>query len=201
MRRWSTGSGPTHALRFPWTRRSATSRLPEPPADRPLVGVNMISSVDGRAQLDGLADGLGSREDRRLMRLYRVGYDAVASGAGTLRADDFYSWLPEDLAQRRVELGKPPQPLAIVIGGSSAIPTDRRFFAHPEQPRAVVVGLGQPARRRGRAGRRRGLGRRPTPNPQPGWLLGRLAERGVRTAADRGRADRQLVVPGRRCPR
>ena len=48
--------------------------LPEPPADRPLVGVNMISSVDGRAQLDGLADGLGSREDRRLMRLYRVGY-------------------------------------------------------------------------------------------------------------------------------
>jgi len=90
--------------------------LPAPPADRPLVGVNMISSVDGRAQLDGLADGLGSREDRRLMRLYRVGYDAVASGAGTLRADDFYSWLPEDLAQRRVELGKGPQPLAIVIG-------------------------------------------------------------------------------------
>ena len=64
--------------------------LPDPPADRPFVGLNMISSVDGRAQLDGLADGLGSREDRRLMRLYRVGYDAVASGAGTLRADDFY---------------------------------------------------------------------------------------------------------------
>jgi 2,5-diamino-6-(ribosylamino)-4(3H)-pyrimidinone 5'-phosphate reductase len=154
--------------------------LPEPPADRPLVGVNMISSVDGRAQLDGLADGLGSREDRRLMRLYRVGYDAVASGAGTLRADDFYSWLPEDLARRRGELGKPAQPLAVVIGGSSTIPTDRRFFAHPEQPRAVVVGADSP-----HAGATELAGVEvwvaPTPNPQPGWLLGQLAERGVRT--------------------
>ena len=154
--------------------------LPEPPADRPLVGVNMISSVDGRAQLDGLADGLGSREDRRLMRLYRVAYDAVASGAGTLRADDFYSWLPDDLAQRRAAHGQPPQPLAVVIGGSSAIPTDRRFFAHPEQPRVVAVGSDSP-----HAGEAALAGvevwTAPTPNPEPGWLLGRLAERRVRT--------------------
>lgn len=154
--------------------------LTEPPTDRPLVGVNMISSVDGRAQLDGLADGLGSREDRRLMRLYRVGYDAVASGAGTLRADDFYSWLPDDLAQRRVELGKPPQPLAIVIGGSSAIPTDRRFFAHPEQPRAIAVGSdSQHAGSAELAGVE--VWTAPTAHPEPRWLLGRLAERGVRT--------------------
>ncbi|HEY8180322.1 MAG TPA: dihydrofolate reductase family protein [Candidatus Limnocylindria bacterium] len=154
--------------------------LPDPPAHRPLVGVNMISSVDGRAQLDGLADGLGSREDRRLMRLYRVGFDAVASGAGTLRADDFYSWLPEDLAQRRADLGRSPQPLAVVIGGSSAIPTDRRFFAHPEQPRAVVVGSDSPhAGEADLAGVEVWVA--PTPNPEPGWVLGRLAERGVRT--------------------
>ncbi len=171
--------------------------LPEPPADRPLVGVNMISSVDGRAQLDGLADGLGSREDRRLMRLYRVGYDAVASGAGTLRADDFYSWLPDDLAQRRVELGKPPQPLAIVIGGSSAIPTDRRFFAHPEQPRAIAVGSDSPHAGSAELARRRGL------DGADGAPRAEMAARpagGARgaNAPDRGRADRQLVVPGRR---
>ena len=154
--------------------------LPEPPAGRPLVGVNMISSVDGRAQLDGLADGLGSREDRRLMRLYRVAYDAVASGAGTLRADDFYSWLPNDLAERRAAQGKPPQPLAVVIGGSSAIPTDRRFFDHPEQSRAVAVGSNSP-----HAGEAELAGvevwTAPTANPEPDWLLDRLAERGVRT--------------------
>jgi riboflavin biosynthesis pyrimidine reductase len=154
--------------------------LPDPPAGRPLVGVNMISSLDGRAQLDGLAEGLGSREDRRLMRLYRVAYDAVASGAGTLRADDFYSWLPDDLARRRADGGKPPQPLAVIIGGSSALPVDRRFFAHPEQPRVVVVGSDSP-----HAGASELAGVEvwvaPTPHPEPGWLLPRLAERGVRT--------------------
>jgi riboflavin biosynthesis pyrimidine reductase len=154
--------------------------LPDPPAGRPLVGVNMISSVDGRAQLDGLADGLGSREDRRLMRLYRIGYDAVASGAGTIRADDFYSWLPDDLVARRVASGRPPQPLAIVIGGSSAIPTDRRFFAHAEQPRVVVVGSDSP-----HAGADELAGvevwTAPAPNPEPGWVLAQLTERGIRT--------------------
>ena len=165
---------------LPLDEAFADLALPDPPVGRPLVGVNMISSVDGRAQLDGLADGLGSREDRRLMRLYRVGYDAVASGAGTIRADDFYSWLPDDLAAKREDAGKPPQPLAVVIGGSSAIPTHRRFFAHAEQPRAVVVGSDSP-----HAGARELGGvevwTAPAPNPEPSWLLERLADRGVRT--------------------
>lgn len=165
---------------LPLDEAFADLALPEPPADRPLVGVNMISSVDGRAQLDGLAEGLGSREDRRLMRLYRVAYDAVASGAGTLRADDFYSWLPDDLARRRVALGKPPQPLAVVIGGSSPIPTDRRFFAHPEQPRVLVVGADSPHAGHAELGGVE-VWTAPAPNPEPAWLLGRLAERDVRT--------------------
>jgi riboflavin biosynthesis pyrimidine reductase len=165
---------------LPLDEAFADLALPDPPPGRPLVGVNMISSIDGRAQLDGLADGLGSREDRRLMRLYRVGYDAVGSGAGTLRADDFYSWLPDDLAARREVAGDPPQPLAIVIGGSSPIPTDRRFFAHPEQPRLVVVGSESPhADTVELAGVE--VWTAPAPNPEPAWLLGRLAERGVRT--------------------
>ncbi|MEO7296720.1 MAG: hypothetical protein ABIZ57_11310, partial [Candidatus Limnocylindria bacterium] len=31
------------------------------PSGRPLVAINMVTSIDGRAQLDGTADGLGSR--------------------------------------------------------------------------------------------------------------------------------------------
>jgi riboflavin biosynthesis pyrimidine reductase len=152
--------------------------LPDPPSGRPLVGVNMVTSLDGRAQLGGNAEGLGSRADRRLMRLYRTAYDAVASGAGTLRADDFYSWLPEDLAAGRSAAGRPPQPLAVLIAGAGELPTDRRFFAHAEQPRAVAVGADSPH-----------AADRPLPGvdtwvapdtvPQPGWLLERLAERGV----------------------
>ena len=99
--------------------------LPSPPEGRPLVGVNMVTSIDGRAQLGGRAEGLSGRADRRLLQLLRVAYDAVGSGAGTLRADDFYSHLPADLAARRTAAGRPAQPTAMVIAGVSPVPTDR----------------------------------------------------------------------------
>ncbi|HET6744559.1 MAG TPA: dihydrofolate reductase family protein, partial [Candidatus Limnocylindria bacterium] len=143
--------------------------LPDRPLGRPLVGVNMITSIDGRAQLGGNAEGLGSRADRRLMRLYRSAYDAVASGAGTLRADDFYSWLPDDLAEQRVAAGQPAQPFALLIAGTGAIPTDRRFFTHAEQPRAVAVGADSPYANEPLSGVETWVA--PDPVPQPGWLL------------------------------
>jgi riboflavin biosynthesis pyrimidine reductase len=154
--------------------------LPDAPANRPLVGVNMVTSIDGRAQLGGLADGLGSRADRRLMRLYRAAYDAVASGAGTLRADDFYSWLPDDLAARRAAAGRPVQPLALLIAGAGPLPTERRFFEHHAQPRAVAVGVGSPhAREEPLPGVETWVA--PTAVPQPDWLLQRLTSLGVRS--------------------
>jgi riboflavin biosynthesis pyrimidine reductase len=150
--------------------------LPPSPAGRPLVGVNMVTTIDGRAQLGGRAEGLSGRADRRLMQLYRAGYDAVGSGAGTLRADDFYSHLPADLAARRAAAGQPPQPTAVVIGGSSEIPTDRRWFRHADQPRILVIGAGAevPEVDSGTE-----VLAAPTTTPQPDWLLGVLAERGI----------------------
>jgi riboflavin biosynthesis pyrimidine reductase len=149
--------------------------LPSPPQGRPLVGVNMVTSIDGRAQLGGRAEGLSGRADRRVLQLLRVAYDAVGSGAGTLRADDFYSHLPADLAALRTGAGRPAQPTAVVIAGVSPVPTDRRWFSHADQPRILVVG-GGPA-----TGEPPGteLLVAPTDQPEPGWVLERLAERGI----------------------
>ena len=151
--------------------------IPPSPPGRPLVGVNMVTTIDGRAQLSGRAEGLSGRADRRLMQLHRAAYDAVGSGAGTLRADDFYSHLPGDLAARRAAAGRPPQPTAVVIAGTGAVPTDRRWFNHGDQPRILVVG-GGPA-----LGELPGteLLVAPTNDPEPGWVLERLAERGIRS--------------------
>jgi 5-amino-6-(5-phosphoribosylamino)uracil reductase len=152
--------------------------LPPAPAGRPLVAINMVTSIDGHAQLGGNAEGLSSRVDRRLMRLYRAGFDAVASGVGTLRADDFYSRLPADLAERRATAGRPPQPTAVLVAGESRIPTDRRWFGYADQPRVVAVASSSPH-----------AGDEPLPGvetwvapngaPQPGWLLERLAAMGI----------------------
>ena len=150
--------------------------LPPSSPGRPLVGVNMVTSVDGRAQLAGSTEGLSGRADRRLLQLLRVPYDAVGSGVGTLRADDFYSHLPADLAERRVAAGRPPQPIALVIGGGGAVPTDGRWFAHADQARILVLGAHAP-RPDLPAGTEVLVA--PTAAPEPGWLLGQLAERGV----------------------
>jgi 5-amino-6-(5-phosphoribosylamino)uracil reductase len=155
--------------------------LPHPP-DRPVVGVNMVTSIDGRAQLAGTAEGLSGRADRRLMQLYRAAYDAVAAGVGTLRADDFHSRLAANLAERRGAAGHgpQPQPVAVLIAGSRPLPTDRRWFApQAGQRRIAVVGDASPH------------AAVPLPRvetwvapgavPDPAWLLDRLAAEGVRS--------------------
>ena len=152
-------------------------RLPEPPSDRPFVAVNMVTSIDGRAQLAGSAEGLGSRADRRLLRLYRAAFDAVGSGAGTLRAAGAWLRVGDDLAARRAGEGRSPNPVGIVIAGSEPVPTDARWFAGDER-RILVVGAANPLTE---APAGTDLLRAPDDRPHPRWVLDRLAERGIRS--------------------
>jgi riboflavin biosynthesis pyrimidine reductase len=141
--------------------------------ERPWVGVNMVTSVDGRAQLGGGADGLGSRVDRRLMRLLRAGFDAVATGSGTLRATGFWPQLPAELAVRRAEHGRAPQPASVVIAGSHPVPLER--WRGEDVPRILVVGSENPQLPAPGIE----LLRAPTPDPEPRWLLEQLGQRGI----------------------
>jgi riboflavin biosynthesis pyrimidine reductase len=142
---------------------------------RPAVAVNMVTSIDGRAQLAGTAEGLGSRADRLLLRLYRAAFDAVLSGAGTLRQPGIWLRVGGELAARRAAQGRTPNPIGVVVAGSSPIPTDARWF-EGDEPRILVVGSDNPLER-APAGTE--LLRAPEPRPRPGWVLERLAERGV----------------------
>ena len=147
------------------------------PGDRPLVAINMVTSIDGRAQLKGTAEGLGSRTDRRLMRLYRAAFDAVGSGAGTLRATGVWLRVGDDLAERRVADGRAPNPLGVVLAGSDPVPTEGSWF-EGDEPRILVVGRDNPMRD---APPGTELLRAPDERPDPAWILGILAERGIRS--------------------
>ena len=144
-------------------------------SDRPFVATNMVTSIDGRAQLNGTAEGLGSRADRRLMRLYRAAFDAVGSGAGTLRATGVWLRVGEDLERRRLAAGRPPNPIGVVIAGSDPVPTDAKWFSGDE-PRILVVGRDNPV---GSVPGGTELLRAPDERPEPAWVLDRLAERGI----------------------
>ena len=152
----------------------AEFRLPEPPGDRPLVAINMVTSVDGRAQLNGTAEGLGSRADRRLMRLYRAAFDAVGSGAGTLRATGIWLRVGDDLAARRTAEGRSPNPMGVVVAGGGAIDTTAHWFAGDE-PRLLLVGRDHPLE----TAPGTEVLRAPDERPEPAWVLRQLAGRGI----------------------
>ena len=150
-------------------------RLPPAPGDRPLVGVNMVTSIDGRAQLEGTADGLAGRTDRLLMRHYRAAYDAVGSGAGTLRAAGLWMRVGKDLAARRLAEGRSPNPVGVVIAGSDPVPLDTKWFDGDER-RILVVGRGNPIES---APDGTELVRASEARPAPRWILATLASRGI----------------------
>ena len=149
----------------------------EPPVarDRPGVAINMVTSVDGRAQLDGTAEGLGSRADRRLMRLYRAAFDAVGSGVGTLRASGIWLRVGDALAARREREGLARHPTGVVIAGREPVPTDASWF-DGDEPRILVVGRDNPLTDVPRGTE---LLRAPTDTPDPEWILRVLTDRGI----------------------
>jgi 5-amino-6-(5-phosphoribosylamino)uracil reductase len=151
--------------------------LPLTPADRPLVAINMVTTIDGRAQLHGTAEGLGSRADRRLMRLYRAAFDAVGSGIGTLRASGVWLRVGDDLEARRTSEGRPPSPVGVVIAGTEPVPTDGRWFKGDE-PRILFVGRDNPLRE---APPGTELLRADDSRPDPVWVLAALHDRGIRS--------------------
>ena len=64
-------------------------RFPAPPADRPYVVLNMVSSVDGRVVVEDTERGLGSPRDQRLNALFAlVSANAVSENAARGWFDD-----------------------------------------------------------------------------------------------------------------
>ena len=77
------------------------------PADRPYLGINMVSSLDGKATLDWRTKGLSTEIDRRLFHHLRTQADAVMVGAGTVREERYGRMTKNDeLRDKRVAEGR-----------------------------------------------------------------------------------------------
>jgi riboflavin-specific deaminase-like protein len=108
---------------------------------RPYVYVNMVSTVDGRATLDGRSEGLGDESDLAVLLELRTLADAVLIGAGTLRAEG-YDRLVGDAGRRarRRAAGQEEDPTAVIVSRGLEVPWDAGLFAAPEQPVLVYTG-------------------------------------------------------------
>jgi riboflavin-specific deaminase-like protein len=109
------------------------------PPDRPYLGLNMVSSLDGKATLNWRTKGLSSEIDRRVFHLLRTQADAVMVGAGTAREERYGRMTKNDeLRQRRVNEGFVPDALAVVVSGRLNLPPDLPLLNEPEQ-RVVIA--------------------------------------------------------------
>jgi len=113
--------------------------LPAGPPGRPLVLLNMVSTVDGKVAVGGRAAGLGSRTDRLLMRQLRAAADGLMVAAGTLRAEAVDPRVPPELAERRAAAARPAQPLAIAVSGSLDLDPNHRFFVNGRHGTLVLT--------------------------------------------------------------
>src|SRR5437879_2629256 len=83
------------------------------PLKRPYVMLNMITTVDGRASIDGRSGPLSDQADRELFHALRTVVDAVMVGAGTVRAERYGRMTPDaSRRRRRRERGLSEEPLA-----------------------------------------------------------------------------------------
>lgn len=108
----------------------------------PYAFLNMVSSVDGRAVAAGKASGIGSAADRLLMDSLRAKADAVLIGAGTLRAERLTLGVSSRASARRLEAGRSPQPLAVIVAGSTDVSrsmNDNLLSATPDNTLVVTA--------------------------------------------------------------
>ena len=111
------------------------------PADRPYLGINMVSSLDGKATLDWRTKGLSTEIDRRLFHHLRTQADAVMVGAGTVREERYGRMTKNDeLRDKRVAEGRAPEALAVVVSGRLDLPADLPLLNEPDQPVLIATG-------------------------------------------------------------
>jgi riboflavin-specific deaminase-like protein len=109
--------------------------------DRPYLGINMVSSLDGKATLDWRTKGLSTEVDRRLFHHLRTQADAVMVGAGTAREERYGRMTKNDeLRQKRQNEGLVPDALAVIVSGRLALPPDLPLLNDPEQRVVIATG-------------------------------------------------------------
>jgi riboflavin biosynthesis pyrimidine reductase len=106
--------------------------------DRPWVLLNLVSSADGHASIDGRVAQLTSASDQRLFHHLRGLSDVILVGASTVRAEKYGPVrLSEAVAQRRLAQGRSAVPTLAIVSRSLDIDIDK--MAEPGQPVVVLT--------------------------------------------------------------
>lgn len=98
--------------------------------DRPLVAMNFVATVDGRATIEGRSGPIGSDADTEMLAKLRTRFDALMIGAGTMRVERYGRLVSKpETRERRERDGLPPEPLMVLVSGRLDLPWDAPLFS------------------------------------------------------------------------
>jgi riboflavin biosynthesis pyrimidine reductase len=110
-----------------------------PPAQRPFVRCNMISSVDGAIAVRGRSGMLGGPADRRVFEALRSLADVILVGAAPARSEAYGPARMSPAARdQRVGRGQSPVPPIAVVTRSAQLDWSSPFFTAAEA-RPIVL--------------------------------------------------------------
>ena len=111
------------------------------PEGRPLVAANMVTTLDGRASIEGGSTGLGGPTDSEFLLGLRTRFDAVMIGAGTLRAEGYGPIVRDPtIREAREAEGREGSPAAVVVTRSGDLPFDCGLFTEGIGRVLIVTG-------------------------------------------------------------
>lgn len=116
-----------------------------PPPTRPYVLLNMASTADGRASIDGRAGPIGDSADSALLHGLRTVADGLLVGAGTVRAEHYARVLrgEQDRQARRAH-GLDAELATFIVSGSMRLsPEEVPLLAEPNAPVTVITPASQ----------------------------------------------------------
>jgi riboflavin biosynthesis pyrimidine reductase len=100
---------------------------------RPYTLFNFVSTLDGRAALDGSTRPLGGPADLEMLLALRAVADAVLIGPGTVRAEGYARLVSPER--------RPSSPPAVLISRRFDIPWEAGLFAAADQPVLIYASL------------------------------------------------------------
>ncbi|GAC1600562.1 MAG: pyrimidine reductase family protein [Acidimicrobiales bacterium] len=107
--------------------------------DRPRVRLNMVSTVDGAAAVEGGSSGLGGPADKELFATLRCLSDVILVGAATMRAEGYGPAHLDDRARnRRQGWGLTLVPPIAVVTRACQLDWNSSFFAEAAE-RPIVI--------------------------------------------------------------
>ncbi|MBN39850.1 MAG: hypothetical protein CL457_04225 [Acidimicrobiaceae bacterium] len=106
----------------------------------PWIMLNMISSKNGLATLNGTSGALGGPMDKALFRTLRGLSDVILVAAGTVRAENYSAPVISDrMTQIRSSQNRSPLPTIAVVTNSLNLDPDSPLFSSPNYRPAILT--------------------------------------------------------------